>query len=225
MAELLGLGEVLEHVGQRHDRPDDPDRGRVAAHRGVELARDLVRALVGRDLVLEDDGELVGVDSVRDALQRPLEERVVDPLGLLLEGEQPLLAGEFGDLDHLVDHRLRLRDLAEEGAREGLDGEDRVGERRARDPDGDGGTEHEDHRRREQHRGGARTLHEHHREQGPEGEEDADDCRGIHQAPLTLVGRPGAEWARSRWSGTRAIPGWSTSGAGSARASTMTRAR
>jgi hypothetical protein len=85
-----GAGEVLQHVDQADDGADDADGRRVAAHRREELGGDLVLALLGGDLTLEDGAQLLGVGAVDAHLQATLEERVVDVLDLRLEGQEPL---------------------------------------------------------------------------------------------------------------------------------------
>ena len=71
MAELLRLGEVLEHVDQAHDGADDAD-GRGVAAGGVEELRRLLRlGLLRLDLGLEDVAELLGVGAVDGERERP----------------------------------------------------------------------------------------------------------------------------------------------------------
>ena len=80
-------------------------------------------ALLGGDLLLEQEPQLLGIHSVRDVLQRGLEERITDPLRFALEREQALLARLLGD-GTICPMRPRLGQLALDRARQGLDGDD-----------------------------------------------------------------------------------------------------
>ena len=99
VAELVRLAEVLQHVDQADDRADDADRRGVAAHVGEELRALLVGRPLGRDLPLEDVPQLLGVGAVDGGLQAVPQEVVVDPLGRLLQREQPLAARALGQAD------------------------------------------------------------------------------------------------------------------------------
>ena len=99
VAELLRLGQVLEHVDQAEDGTDDAEGRGEAAHVGEELRRRLVGVLLGADLGLHDVAQLVGVGAVDGQLDALLHERVVDRLGHLLQGQQAFPAGPLGEGD------------------------------------------------------------------------------------------------------------------------------
>src|SRR5690606_16620110 len=170
------------------------------------------------------DAQFLAIGAVGDVLQGPLQERVLDLLGLLLEGEQALAASLLGEADDLVDDLLWLVGRAAlERCGHLLEGVDRILNRAAGDADRDRREEHEDHGSRQQEGAHVGALDRDHGVEGTESEPDADDGCEIHQIFLGPEMRATASSA----SASVTMPRWGAEGSAAefewARA--MTRAR
>ncbi len=99
MAELIGLGEVLQDVGQRDDRADDAHGWRIPAQGGEVLVGDGVGAFARGDFILKLVAQFVPVDAVGHGLKGAAQERVLGCVGFGFERQQAVFAGDVCKFD------------------------------------------------------------------------------------------------------------------------------
>ena len=104
LAQARRVGQVGQDADQAHDRAEDAEGRRVAAHLGEHVDALGVAGLHRLDLDLEDLLDGVGLEAVDDHLEAVADEGVLDRLDVALESQQAFAAGPLGELDeHLAD--------------------------------------------------------------------------------------------------------------------------
>ncbi len=105
-AAATAAGHIFEHADLADEGGGEAEGGAVLAHEFEHFAAMVVAFFDGGELDVHDLGDDGGIGAVDGELEAFFEEGIVGGFDGIFEGEHAIAAGDFGELDDLLDEML-----------------------------------------------------------------------------------------------------------------------